>query len=876
MLALGLCGVFAFGAQVSPEEFAAKFAEFDGTVFARWRIDAPRDFTYWMRIDAEVQPYGAQFQPVGMFYRDDAKGLYPAGQDSQWVKLPKGGNAGWNITFHVHPGQGNRVPAGMKLHFDFAVKPDPAGIFHSVDEELTTAGEAGVMMPCGKSPAELNRLMTYNEWRDARLRHAEETVAKLGPPPRLKRLEIGTGIDVSPTRYAGGLIGRDALEKEFKIAELLGMNSLETIIDGFPSAGIRDDDWKALAPRYGILGTGLRLWGGPIDWKEFRADETLWQTYQRKNDEIYKGLADKSKTGLAYQAATFANLGDEIGPAIDQGYLTVPILKGFFHQYLREQGLTPATFGKATWGEVEALDKLAAIRAQGATPEDVRRYYWTWRFMNYYTAVAYKSATQAVLKYFPNMKSATVNLQAGPVQIGYLGNSNALGHGNLDLFEFGAMGSFHGIQLEDWITTNDFGVGQICFSSDLLRAVNRKSAGEARGLLVGWWISPRLIAWLMQGAKHIELYSYGPISRIGPAWGGTTEEGEVADAARLVGKYEDLIADGTVKTAKAAMLIANTSDIMQARGLYFCPERQQFYIALKHGYLHVDFVSEQDIVQDDILKNYQLLYITDPQVRAEAQRKIAAWVQAGGHLWAEVGAANWDEYNQKSDILNAAFGVAERDMAITEKWPWNPRGGWHTSTLGKFNFEKVDTVTTDGKSFLPAVELPVLGAKLAATPTTGRVLGTYADGSPAIIYNQYGKGSALLVGALVGEAYARAHWPGGATGAKQLKTLEGGKEAQSLALAFAQHENVRRVLTCGVPGIYTSLLDGPNGCVVFINDSAVFEINDLEIRIPNAGNITRATSARNGELQFRMEGNDAVIIDPRVTYTEIIGMEKAK
>ena len=47
-----------------------------------------------------------------------------------------------------------------------------------------------------------------------------------------------------------------------------------------------------------------------------------------------------------------------------------------------------------------------------------------------------------------------------------------------------------------------------------------------------------------------------------------------------------------------------------------------FLIARDGRSIHV--VCEEDIVEDSILKSYELLYITDPQVRDDAQRQTAA------------------------------------------------------------------------------------------------------------------------------------------------------------------------------------------------------------------------------------------------------------
>jgi hypothetical protein len=49
-------------------------------------------------------------------------------------------------------------------------------------------------------------------------------------------------------------------------------------------------------------------------------------------------------------------MGDEVGPAVHAAYVNlVPLLKGFFHEYLQAQGLTPDFFGRSDWSQVDAL-----------------------------------------------------------------------------------------------------------------------------------------------------------------------------------------------------------------------------------------------------------------------------------------------------------------------------------------------------------------------------------------------------------------------------------------------------------------------------------------------------------------------------------------
>jgi hypothetical protein len=308
-------------------------------------------------------------------------------------------------------------------------------------------------------------------------------------------------------------------------------------------------------------------------------------------------------------------------------------------------------------------------------------------------------------------------------------------------------------------------------------------------------------------------------------------------------------------------------------------ERQALYTALKHSYLPVDVICEQDIVEDDLLKNYDLLYVSDPQVRDDVQRKIAGWVKAGGKLWACVGAAGWNEYNQPSTVLNDVFGVGKRETRIQQgglTWSTGPWG----AAASKFNYRQVGTLKASSPLFDGDVELPAWGMKLDCTPTTAQVLGTYEDGMPAVLLNTYGKGQALLVGALVGEGYMRQHYPADKPCGKTGWAFELGTPARQLAGGLTG--GIVRPVTLSLPGIYTSVMDSPQGTLVFLNNATLAtEDKDFSnalrstvtVRVPVAGKIKSVESAKLGQVKFEMKGGEAIFTLP-LPNTDVILLRK--
>jgi hypothetical protein len=480
------------------------------------------------------------------------------------------------------------------------------------------------------------------------------------------------------------------------------------------------------------------------------------------------------------------------------------------------------------------------------SPESTRLFYHTRRAIDMMSASYYRTMTDAIHKQFPQATFVGVNYQAGPAQYAFIGNTNDLSGGMLDFFEWSRRGAFFGVMTEDWVAGSDLGVGQLCLAGDFLRAAGRKLNLPLASYVVGGE-NPggELFAYLMQGVKENNFYLYGPYTNIGPTWADNPTSLEaVGKITRLLKKFEDPIAAGHVRPSRAAMLVATTSDIMQIKGTFFCPERQFLYIALKQGYVNVDVLCEPDVVEDDLLKNYDVLYVTDPQVRRDVQEKIAAWVQAGGSLYAGPVGARWDEFNQPCDVLNAALGVTARDVTFQDTWPPKAAVPWAT-VPNKIEYKAMGAIAP--------LKLPVNGMRIACTPASGaQVVGAYDDddGKPAIVRNAFGKGRAMLVGAQVGQAYVTAHY------AKEAD-LDAGAAARKLACGWVDEAKLTPSVKLSTPGVYTSVWDTPGGTLLFVlNNSGKKFGTEATVRIPAGAKVTSVESATRGATRFTVDGAD--------------------
>lgn len=130
-------------------------------------------------------------------------------------------------------------------------------------------------------------------------------------------------------------------------------------------------------------------------------------------------------------------------------------------------------------------------------------------------------------------------------------------------------------------------------------------------------------------------------------------------------------------------------------------------------------------------------------INSESARVLRNWVADGGILISVAGGGFLSEYNEPSQILNEVYGIEEFVLKKRTNRLRVKLELIHANPFDKIIFTK------DGIDYI----LPVLGYKQTFKVKGGKVIGTYLNGEPAIVMNNYGKGKALIVGALPGHAY---------------------------------------------------------------------------------------------------------------------------
>jgi beta-galactosidase GanA len=271
--------------------------------------------------------------------------------------------------------------------------------------------------------------------------------------------------------------------------------------------------------------------------------------------------------------------------------------------------------------------------------------------------------------------------------------------------------------------------------------------------------------WMWQvvghGAREIAVYAWYPMSSGFESNGyglinldGTlTERAQAAGrTANIIARYSTDILNSTPASAQVAILynrlsymVGGSQPSMSKLGNAERDSLMGLYNAFYEQNIPVDFVHSEDVVENH-LGQYKILFLPFPvMLSQEVAAGVKRYVEAGGMAVAEARLAWNDARGFASDVIPGAglsevFGAresvikpADKVQFLTEVSAALPGIPAHTAISGEA-FEE---------------ELEPLGGST--------ILARFADGSPAIVKNNEGKGSAILIGSFPALAYYREH-----------------------------------------------------------------------------------------------------------------------
>jgi hypothetical protein len=348
------------------------------------------------------------------------------------------------------------------------------------------------------------------------------------------------------------------------------------------------------------------------------------------------------------------------------------------------------------------------------------------------------------------------------------------------------------------------------------------------------------------GARHINSFWVAPeedFTENYVAWGRNDTFRVLHEAIYDSAEAERFQAGGTLRPARVALITGKATDFNESRLMVekagdpfakdsenapaklnqiLCrKEQQMLYLALKHAQLAVDLITEDDIAELDALKAYDVAYFAGEWADSRAVKKLTAWIENGGVLYAAGGVGHLNQFNSPNPEMLKLLGlksVATRKNLVVVR-----------------TLLELPLAPTIGTIALDGGKIAATGLRQALEPDAAKVLGTWDDGAAAVTVNERGKGKAFAVGTLAGCAYMK-------TGLKQVPYARGGRhvvcnptdfapDAKKLALLGVEARPVRRDVVCSVPLVEAIMIDHPDGALVTLVNWTNSPIKDLKVEV---------------------------------------------
>ncbi|MFP6901274.1 MAG: hypothetical protein VCA36_10045, partial [Opitutales bacterium] len=253
-------------------------------------------------------------------------------------------------------------------------------------------------------------------------------------------------------------------------------------------------------------------------------------------------------------------------------------------------------------------------------------------------------------------------------------------------------------------------------------------------------------------------------------------------------------------------------------------DHQLIYLGLRQAQYDVDLITEEDVVEDNILQRYKVVYFAGEWINQRAVPKLDAWVRGGGILYASTGLGHLNQYNEKEASFHKLLGVTT--SAPTKNL-------YHHRPL--LELPLADPIARTHPDDLP-LEAIAFQQKLRPSAPETRVLARWSDGSGAVTERSLGRGKVFAVGTAIGASF----WK---TALKPLPWARGGRvnlynpvdfdpSAWRILNLGVDAALLRRQVECSRTGVESWLLDNKVGTLLtLVNWTNEKRLDSLEVRV---------------------------------------------
>lgn len=351
------------------------------------------------------------------------------------------------------------------------------------------------------------------------------------------------------------------------------------------------------------------------------------------------------------------------------------------------------------------------------------------------------------------------------------------------------------------------------------------------------------------GAAHIDNFWVGPEENYTEnfvAWGRNDTFKVIHESIYDSGEIENVAIGGKLRPGRVAVVLSKATDFNESRLMVdkskdpftrhsknapqqinqiICRKDQQMlYLALRQAQQGVDLITEDDIVDLDILKNYDVVYFAGEWIDHRAVSKLDAWVQEGGVLYATAGIGHLNEFGEDEPAMRRLLGLKnstlEKNLYIIRTLLELPQA------------PPIGTIKVNGQP------ISAIGMKQVLVPDTAKVLGTWQDGTAAVTVNSYGKGKAFAVGTLAGNSYMK-------TGLRFMPWARGGRKmvynptsfspaATSLVRLGVEAKPIATEVSCSNPLVEANVIDKDGRTLVTLTNWTNAPVKDLKVNVKMA------------------------------------------
>ena len=750
-----------------------------------------------------------------------------------------GGLAEWPaLTVSVAQPAGTPVK-GCTLEVQLADKPDDAGVVITFQEK-SDSGTIGFLIP---HPLR-EKISEFETGTQMAARHAAwAKEATAGKSRKLSKFQLLTAL--------WGPYDPALARQELRTLKTLGFN----VIGGAPWEITRDESVKTytatwhLDPDPELSAENWKKGDGAGIEREKQTEEGRW----RHANYAHYVVSDEIQT---------LNLRSGIEPAK---------LNAHFREYLRRQSVTDASLGKP----IDQVEYPASAMFEKTLPRDAdlptrKVAYYAGKFGQWWTVKQLRQTTDLVKQSLPGMLTETL-----PSDHGFFNAWGAphtgMGYRGLDFFEIGQQQAVDVLSAEDWLGLNHMYGPSYTWTGGqafgYLNAILRSGIGDRpialRGLITpsdDGYLRLKAYSAIGQGAKSFFMWCYGP-TFIGTEnyWSDLRSEYDgIAKLTAALEKSEDLLADAKTVRDPVAILYSVSHDLWHTDDPAGFVENRLTWCALRHLGIQPDLLREENVEAGD-LKRYKVLYVTGQCLTRKASAAIDEWAKSGGVVYLAGGAATRDEFHEPYLPPFAATvwpDDAPSKLAVEKGHQYNERTDLPA-------IKPLDFATVGSQ---PADRLPVIGLKSALRSGSEiEKLGSFEDGSPAVVRTTYGKGQITAVGFLPGLAY------GQLAGFKP-STLEEKWPAapRDLLAAPLRSAKIEPLAKADVPVVETNLLQGPKGSVLVLANYTYQPIAALKVTLRGIGPLSRATSTEGVAVNLRQINPTDIELELPLTWTDMI------